>query len=202
MKKSYGQSVGSGPSVFLASRKEYPIAGLILHSPILSGLRILNINIKNTPSNDFFPNIDLINFSRCPIFIIHGDEDEEVPIEHSKILFQKCHNPYEGWWAKKAGHNNIDIVQRKEYFKKCYLFIDSIKSSQSEKNEKEMLNLNKAADWDKSFNHFYRKFLSKIENDQISSSSSKNLIIESMSVKSNQMMNENLISVYFFVLFI
>lgn len=169
------------------------MAGLILHSPISSGLRILKIDIKATPPNDFFPNIDLIDFSRCPIFIIHGDEDEDVSIQHAKLLIEKCHNLYEGWWAKKAGHNNVDIVERKEYFKKCFLFLDSIKTAQVDKSEKEMLLANQATDWDKNFRHFYRKFLLKPEEDQLNSSSSKNLLIESMSMRSNQM-NENLIS--------
>lgn len=36
----YGQSVGSGPTVDLASRLP-TLRGVVLHSPILSGLRVL-----------------------------------------------------------------------------------------------------------------------------------------------------------------
>jgi len=81
--------------------KEYPIAGLILHSAILSGLRILNINIKKHSFQRFFGQYRLNQFYSMPNFYNSWDEDEEVPIEHSKILFQKCHNPYEGWWPRK-----------------------------------------------------------------------------------------------------
>jgi hypothetical protein len=35
----YGQSVGSGPSCYLASKQ--PVGGLILHSPFTSGMRVL-----------------------------------------------------------------------------------------------------------------------------------------------------------------
>ncbi|KAL3784408.1 hypothetical protein HJC23_001292 [Cyclotella cryptica] len=54
----YGQSVGSGPSCYLASRREN-VGGLVLHSPFTSGMRVL------TPSRalaclDIFPNIDRI----------------------------------------------------------------------------------------------------------------------------------------------
>lgn len=53
----YGQSVGSGPSTYLAMKR--PVAGLVLHSPIMSGIRVL------TPSRllacfDIFPNIDRV----------------------------------------------------------------------------------------------------------------------------------------------
>ena len=65
----YGQSVGSGPSCYLASTQ--PVAGLVLHSAIMSGLRVL------TPSRllccfDIFPNIDRIKQVHCPVLVIHG----------------------------------------------------------------------------------------------------------------------------------
>lgn len=65
----YGQSVGSGPSCYLASRQ--PCAGVILHSPILSGVRVLTTS-RLLACCDIFPNIDRIKRIRCPIFIIHG----------------------------------------------------------------------------------------------------------------------------------
>lgn len=65
----YGQSVGSGPSCYLASRQ--PVAGLILHSPILSGVRVLTTS-RLLACCDIFPNIDRIKKVRCPVFVIHG----------------------------------------------------------------------------------------------------------------------------------
>lgn len=37
----YGQSVGSGPCCFLASKKDMVLGGMILHSPFTSGMRVL-----------------------------------------------------------------------------------------------------------------------------------------------------------------
>jgi pimeloyl-ACP methyl ester carboxylesterase len=37
----YGQSVGSGPCCYLASKKDLVLGGLILHSPFTSGMRVL-----------------------------------------------------------------------------------------------------------------------------------------------------------------
>jgi hypothetical protein len=56
----YGQSLGSGPSTYLASNENFPVGGLILHSSYMSGLRIMVTNMKKTNKKDFFPNIDLI----------------------------------------------------------------------------------------------------------------------------------------------
>jgi len=44
---SYGRSIGSGPSLYLSSHPRYPVSGVILHSPIASGLRLCDINVRN-----------------------------------------------------------------------------------------------------------------------------------------------------------
>jgi hypothetical protein len=50
---------------------------MILHSPILSGLRVLTEN-RLLCCFDIFPNIDRIQSVKCPVFVIHGMRDEEV----------------------------------------------------------------------------------------------------------------------------
>lgn len=41
----YGQSVGSGPSCGLGAERE-DVAGVVLHSPLLSGFRVLKPHVK------------------------------------------------------------------------------------------------------------------------------------------------------------
>lgn len=41
----YGQSIGTGPTLYLASHPKYPVGGVILHSPIASGLRVFDIKV-------------------------------------------------------------------------------------------------------------------------------------------------------------
>ena len=103
----YGQSVGSGPSCYLASRRA-DVGGLVLHSPFTSGMRVL------TPSRalaclDIFPNIDRIRRVRCPVFIIHGVEDADVPCEHGRALQMAVPDDCrrEPWWVPDKGHNDI-----------------------------------------------------------------------------------------------
>ena len=55
----YGQSIGSGPSIMLAANHSVLIAGLIIHSGFMSGLRVLCPNAPDT-KHDIFPNIDYI----------------------------------------------------------------------------------------------------------------------------------------------
>ncbi|KAJ6431991.1 hypothetical protein OIU84_019291 [Salix udensis] len=72
----YGQSVGSGPALDLAIHLP-DLRAVILHSPILSGLRVM-YPIKKTFWFDIYKNIDKIPLVNCPVLVIHGTEDEVV----------------------------------------------------------------------------------------------------------------------------
>lgn len=78
-------SVGSGPSCYLATKK--PIAALILHSPIMSGIRVLTSS-RLLGCWDIFPNINRIPQVTCPVFVIHGMVDAEVPFQHGTKLHE------------------------------------------------------------------------------------------------------------------
>lgn len=53
----YGQSVGSGPTMHLAARPGIEVAGVVLHTPILSGIRVLNPKLRWWPASlDVFHN--------------------------------------------------------------------------------------------------------------------------------------------------
>ncbi|ONI17218.1 hypothetical protein PRUPE_3G146300 [Prunus persica] len=84
----YGQSVGSGPTVDLASRLP-TLRGVVLHSPILSGLRVL-YPVKRTYWFDIYKNIDKMAMVNCPVLVIHGTADEVVDSSHGKQLWVLC----------------------------------------------------------------------------------------------------------------
>lgn len=123
----YGQSVGSGPSCYLASRRAN-VGGLVLHSPFTSGMRVL------TPSRalaclDIFPNIDRIKKVKCPVFIIHGKKDVEVSCEHGMALQmavpEDCRR--DPWWVPDKGHNDIvDGPGIVEYIQRLNRFVRSL----------------------------------------------------------------------------
>lgn len=80
----YGRSIGSGPSCYLAEK--YNVAGVILHSPLMSVLRVV-FRLRFTLPFDKFPNINRVKNINCPIFIIHGKRDEIVPFYHAEELY-------------------------------------------------------------------------------------------------------------------
>merc|ERR1711924_63888 len=73
----YGQSLGTGLVTYLATtQRDQAFAGLILHSPLASAVRVLphGRDVPKTPWYDIYPNVDLIKKVTCPVWIIHGAE--------------------------------------------------------------------------------------------------------------------------------
>lgn len=103
----YGQSVGSGPTIDLASRIP-DLRGVVLHSPILSGLRVL-YPVKRTYWFDIYKNIEKISLVNCPVLVIHGTSDEVVDHSHGKQLWELCKNKYEPLWLNGGGHCNLEF---------------------------------------------------------------------------------------------
>ncbi|KAI3502924.1 hypothetical protein L1887_31330 [Cichorium endivia] len=103
----YGQSVGSGPTIELASRIP-DLRGVVLHSPILSGLRVL-YPVKRTYWFDIYKNVEKISLVCCPVLVIHGTSDEVVDHSHGKQLWELCKNKYEPLWLTGGGHCNLEF---------------------------------------------------------------------------------------------
>jgi abhydrolase domain-containing protein 17 len=112
----YGRSLGSGPSCYLAAKTATAgrsVAGLILQSPLLSAYRVA-FNFRFTMTGDKFPNIDYAQNIKCPVFIIHGTQDEVVPFWHGQDLFLSVPQKWRAkpYWVEGAGHNNIEAMLR------------------------------------------------------------------------------------------
>ena len=82
-----GQSIGTDPTCELASTRD--VLGVILVSPFMNPSKMVSINV--------------------PTMIIHGTNDELIPIQHAKKLYSKLREKYRagGIWVQGAGHNDI-----------------------------------------------------------------------------------------------
>mmetsp|Transcript_8460 Transcript_8460/g.11129 ORF Transcript_8460/g.11129 Transcript_8460/m.11129 type:complete len:191 (-) Transcript_8460:222-794(-) len=101
----YGRSIGSGPSCYLA--ENFEVAGVVLHSPIMSALRVV-FNLRWTLPFDKFPNIDRVANIDVPVFIIHGRRDEIVASNHAEELHANSKHKYPPYFVDGAGHNNVE----------------------------------------------------------------------------------------------
>lgn len=113
----FGRSIGSGPSVDLASRSEVkgsahsPLdaAGILLQSPLESGARAVLGHVTSVLGYylDIFRNYEKIGKITAPVGIMHGTCDEVVPVGNGKALHEKLQRPYLPLWLEGYGHNNM-----------------------------------------------------------------------------------------------
>ncbi|EFH51802.1 hypothetical protein ARALYDRAFT_323036 [Arabidopsis lyrata subsp. lyrata] len=121
----YGQSVGSGPTLELASRLPN-LRAVVLHSAIASGLRVM-YPVKRTYWFDIYKNIEKISFVKCPVLVVHGTSDDVVNWSHGKQLFDLCKEKYEPLWIK--GGNHCDLELYPQYIKHLRKFVSAIEKS-------------------------------------------------------------------------
>ncbi|KXZ53545.1 hypothetical protein GPECTOR_7g995 [Gonium pectorale] len=105
----YGQSVGSGPSCYLAAERP-DLAGVVLHSPLLSGVRVLKPHVRWWPAwADVYPNHTLAPRIKAPVLLMHGTEDEVIHISCGKRLLELCPNKATPLWAAGYGHQDLEM---------------------------------------------------------------------------------------------
>ncbi|KAK9934899.1 hypothetical protein M0R45_022028 [Rubus argutus] len=129
----YGQSVGSGPTLELATRLPH-LRAVVLHSPILSGLRVM-YPVKKTFWFDIYKNIDKIPLVNCPVLVIHGTEDDVVDVSHGKQLWELSKDKYEPLWLKGGNHCNLELYP--EYLRHLRKFISAVEKLPRHRNPTE-----------------------------------------------------------------
>lgn len=103
----YGRSIGTGPTTYLAANA--PVRGVVLQAPMASIFRIL-FDLRFTLPGDQFANTDRIGRVEAPVCIVHGTNDEIVPVWHGVQLFQKLRRPVEPLWVAGGDHNDLDTA--------------------------------------------------------------------------------------------
>jgi dipeptidyl aminopeptidase/acylaminoacyl peptidase len=58
--------------------------------------------------------VDYAPHIQCPVFIVHGTQDEVVPFWHGEQLFMALKQEWRAkpFWVDGAGHNNIEALLR------------------------------------------------------------------------------------------
>jgi len=115
-----GQSVGSGPTTYLATKK--PAAGMVLIAPLTSIYRVA-FSYPIFPC-DRFPNIDRIKDITIPLMVIHGDKDQVIPQSHGKTLIAAHTGKHIFHDLKGRGHNDIYGDSPEEIQAFIQLFLD------------------------------------------------------------------------------
>jgi fermentation-respiration switch protein FrsA (DUF1100 family) len=104
----YGESLGTGVAVQVAREKS--TFGLILDSPFTSVAERAADFYPWLPARllmtDRYDSLSIISDVRTPLFILHGEADEIVPVEMGRKLFAHANEPKEIVTLRGAGHND------------------------------------------------------------------------------------------------
>ncbi|KAF8821666.1 putative alpha/beta hydrolase [Cardiosporidium cionae] len=123
---AYGRSLGTAACCHLGALS--PLRGLILQSPMLSILRIV-LRLRISLPWDMFCNIYKIRHVACPIFIIHGKDDDIVPVYHGMDLFLSSKSAVMPYWVEGGKHNNLEdrnLFDLNFYIQEFLHYLDSI----------------------------------------------------------------------------
>ncbi|EGD72796.1 hypothetical protein PTSG_04523 [Salpingoeca rosetta] len=125
----YGQSIGTVPTVDYAARHP-DLAGVVLHSPLASGLRVLKPTLQRTYCCDPFPSIEKVHRINMPVLIFHGKKDQVIHFSHGYALHERCPGSANPVWIDSADHNDIEMYP--QYIDNLAIFLDQIRHSSSD----------------------------------------------------------------------
>lgn len=110
----YGESLGTGVAVSLGMDMAFDgkqVRAMILESPFSSAVDVGRAHYPFFPVpillKDRFESMPRISAIRAPLLIVHGEDDDVVPITLGKKLFSAALEPKKAVWLAGAGHNDL-----------------------------------------------------------------------------------------------
>lgn len=104
----YGESLGSGVAVQLAAAR--PVAGVILDAPYTSLVDLAELHYPYLPARllmtDRYESLRHIGKVTAPILIVHGENDDVIPLAMGKALFEAAKSRKEIVVLPGAGHSD------------------------------------------------------------------------------------------------
>lgn len=124
----FGRSMGCAVAVDLAYRNN--VYALIIESPFTSISDMVRKTVPLLPIGAFirtkYDSLSKIRAVTCPVLVIHGDQDEVVPIEFGCRLYQAANEPKEFYTISGSGHNDTYVVGGVGYFSALSEFLGKL----------------------------------------------------------------------------
>lgn len=110
----YGESLGTGVAVQMAT--EYPLGAIVLQSPYTSMEAMGELRFPWLPVHmlvvDKFDSLSKIARVHVPLLLMHGENDNVVPVQQGKTLFAAANEPKQAVYFADQGHNDLNRAQR------------------------------------------------------------------------------------------
>lgn len=125
----FGQSMGTGVSCQLLKTRS--AAAVVLMSPYTNIVSVAREHLAwlNLYPDFAFPKQDLNTQKMlCEVhprtLIIHGEQDQTVPVHHSRALAATCIQPTEVLFVDRAGHNDLMAVAPEKIIEAIRRYVD------------------------------------------------------------------------------
>lgn len=129
----FGESLGTGPATYLASKKDTKISSLILQTPFTSLGDVGQKHYFYLPVKillkDQFKAETWAREVEVPVFIFHGDKDEIIPFSLARKQEKNFKSKVTFWEVKGARHNDLLTVSGEELWKRLDDFMEEKKGS-------------------------------------------------------------------------
>jgi fermentation-respiration switch protein FrsA (DUF1100 family) len=106
---AYGESLGSGQAVRLAAKR--PSSGVVLEAPLTSTIDVarsiyfwLPLSLLITDQYNLELDIGAVT---APLLILHGEQDEVIPVEMGRRVFQAGNKPKRIETFPQGRHNDL-----------------------------------------------------------------------------------------------
>jgi uncharacterized protein len=114
----FGKSLGGGVATEIALGRN--IGGVILESTFRSISSVLSNLLPVIPpgtqlTGQNYDSISRIDKIDAPILVIHGIEDELIPLAEGQALYDRAKQPKELYLVKGATHNDVSLVAGLQY---------------------------------------------------------------------------------------
>ena len=119
----YGRSIGCAPAAFLSSK--FKPKAVILETPFYNLTELAKVHLPMIPSfllQFKFENHQYLKKYQGPIYIVHGTDDEIIPLEHSKKLSNNLTTVKDFITIPRGRHNDLETFREHRDFLDKILF--------------------------------------------------------------------------------
>jgi fermentation-respiration switch protein FrsA (DUF1100 family) len=124
----FGRSLGAAVAAELATRGR--CQGMILETPFASIRDMARAVFPLLPIGGLlrtrYDTVDKVKRSKCPLLVLHGDQDDIVPFSQGRKVFEAAPEPKEFYVISGARHNDTYIVGGRSYFAALKRFVESL----------------------------------------------------------------------------
>ncbi len=124
----FGESLGAAVATGLAA--EDPPAALVLRSPFPSLIDVAQVHYRflavSLLLRDRFPVVERISEVSAPVMVVIGTDDDIVPPDLSREVFEAAAEPKTLLSIDGAGHNDVELLSGRELIEGIASFLRSV----------------------------------------------------------------------------